>query len=51
MRRLTKKRVHWLAALLAGPYGGAKHQDRWPCRHPWKNCRCLGDLTREDNPR
>ncbi|HEY1116946.1 MAG TPA: hypothetical protein VGE43_04530 [Acidimicrobiales bacterium] len=50
MKRLTKKRLHWVAALavapVAGPLVGQKHHDRWPCRHPWKNCRCLGNLTR-----
>lgn len=48
MKRITKKRLHWLAALPAMGYGGARHHDRWPCMHPWKNCRCLGDLHRPD---
>jgi hypothetical protein len=47
VRRLTKKRVQWVAALAMSAYGGSWHHDRWPCRHPWKNCRCLGDLSRE----
>jgi nitric oxide synthase oxygenase domain/subunit len=47
VRRLTRKRLHWVAGIVSmtGPYAGQKHHDRWPCKHPWKNCRCLGDLN------
>jgi len=48
VRRLTKKRLHWLGALPLMGLGGSMHYDRWPCKHPWKDCRCLGNLHRSD---
>jgi hypothetical protein len=48
MKRITKKRLHWLAAIPLMALGGQLHDERWPCPHPWKNCGCLGSLNRPD---